>query len=46
MILISVDLPLPLGPRMATCSPELMLRVKTVERETSVAFDEIIFEFK
>src|ERR1700675_468515 len=29
MVLISVDFPQPLGPRIATCSPALILRLKS-----------------
>ena len=39
MVRISVDLPQPLGPRMATCSPARMVRFDVVEDDAIAAGD-------
>ena len=44
IVLISVDLPLPLGPRIATCSPASTVRVKPFRAEAVTALNGHVLE--
>ena len=46
MVKISVDLPQPLGPRMATCSPALNAEIHIVQHNTFAARHVHVFQLQ